>query len=96
MAQKPCKCGYFGDKSNKCHCTLEQVENYQNKISGPLLDRIDIKITVQPVDKQALLHADTTAENSATIKKRVVTAYHRQIERQGKQNAHLTTKEVET
>ena len=94
-AMNPCKCGYFGDQSNKCHCTLEQVENYQSKISGPLLDRIDIKITVQPVEKKALLHTDTTAEDSATIKARVVNAYNIQMGRQGKQNAHLSTKEVD-
>ena len=95
MAQNTCRCGYFGTPTNTCNCTLEQIEKYQSKISGPLLDRIDIKITVQPVEKKALLHTDTTAEDSATIKARVVNAYNIQMGRQGKQNAHLSTKEVD-
>jgi magnesium chelatase family protein len=93
-AQNPCKCGYFGDGTDRCHCTSEQISKYQHKISGPLLDRIDIKLSVKPVKKADLLDDNIQAENSEIIKKRVIAAYNKQLVRQGKVNANLTTAQI--
>lgn len=94
-AQNPCPCGFFGDGTACCHCTSEQVHKYQTKVSGPLLDRIDIKLSIQSVDKAELLHQSTNAESSATIKERVLRAVDAQMARQGILNAHLGGKTLE-
>ena len=72
-AQNPCPCGYFGDASKKCQCLPAQIFKYQKKISGPLLDRIDLHVEVPrlPYEKMA---ASGQAESSAEIKKRVQNA----------------------
>ncbi|WP_083503004.1 ATP-binding protein [Bathymodiolus septemdierum thioautotrophic gill symbiont] len=68
-AQNPCPCGYYGDGTAKCHCTADQIDRYKNKISGPLLDRIDMVLTVPPLPKETLLNQSTdTIENSETIR----------------------------
>jgi magnesium chelatase family protein len=75
-AQKPCPCGYYGDGTAKCHCTADQIEKYKNKISGPLLDRIDMVLTVPPLPKKDLLSQENAnAESSEVIRKRVLKAY---------------------
>jgi len=93
-AMNPCPCGYLGHANGKCRCTPDQVARYRGKISGPLMDRIDIQIEVP-----ALLHADLTApaqgESSSSIQLRVERAYQRQLTRQGKANSQLTTKEID-
>ena len=93
-AMNPCPCGYLGHANGKCRCTPDQVTRYRGKISGPLMDRIDIQIEVP-----ALLHADLTAtaqgESSSSIQIRVERAYQCQIARQGKANSQLTTKEID-
>lgn len=77
-AMNPCPCGYFRHSSKKCICTDNQVRKYLNKISGPLLDRIDIHIEVEPVEFEELDRTDYE-ESSASIKKRVNKA--REIQR---------------
>jgi len=94
-AMNPCPCGYWGDSQNNCRCTSEQVQRYQNKLSGPFLDRIDMHIEVP-----ALLHGDLQQssdhiEKSSVVKERVVAAQQRQIKRRNYCNAHLTNKEIE-
>lgn len=69
-SMNPCPCGYFGDPSGRCKCSQSQVATYLRKISGPLLDRIDLHIEVSPV-KYEDLESDTAGESSAEIKKRV-------------------------
>ena len=69
VALNPCKCGYYGDRSGKCRCSESEVRKYLSKISGPMLDRIDIQLEASPV-KYAELKA-TKGESSADIKKRV-------------------------
>ena len=69
-SMNPCKCGYFGDPSRECTCTESQVLAYRSKISGPLLDRIDIQVEVTPVDYQKL-SSERKGESSATVKERV-------------------------
>jgi magnesium chelatase family protein len=93
-AMNPCQCGYLGHASGKCHCTSEAVLRYQDRISGPLLDRIDIQIELVAVDPLILSH-DADGEPSAAIAARVEAAYRRQMRRQDKSNQRLTTREID-
>jgi magnesium chelatase family protein len=79
-AMNPCACGYFNDPTRECKCTPLQIQRYVSKISGPLLDRIDIHIDV-PAVKFKELASDTPAESSADIRQRVVCARQIQQER---------------
>jgi len=69
-SMNPCPCGYFGDPKHECRCTQNQIDSYLNKISGPLLDRIDIQIEANPIKYNDLKNNETT-ENSFTIKDRI-------------------------
>ena len=93
-AMNPCPCGYLGHFNNKCRCTPDQVSRYRSKISGPLLDRIDLHIEV-PALKEDELTASHAGEASADIRERVERARKIQIERQGKANFLLGSKEVD-
>jgi magnesium chelatase family protein len=93
-AMNPCPCGYLGHPSGKCRCTPDQVARYRSKISGPLLDRIDIQIEV-PALPEAELTGAASGESSAQIQARVQAAFARQIARQGKPNNRLGTKEID-
>jgi magnesium chelatase family protein len=93
-AMNPCPCGYLGHPSGKCRCTPDQVARYRARISGPLLDRIDIQIEV-PALPEAELTAAANGEASARIRARVQAAFARQIARQGKPNNRLGTKEID-
>jgi len=75
-----CPCGYYGDSKHNCRCTPLQIQNYRNKISGPLLDRIDIHIEVPSVRYQELASTGT-GEPSAAIRVRVLAARAAQQER---------------
>ena len=90
----PCPCGYFGLFNNKCRCTPDQIARYKAKISGPLLDRIDMHIQV-PALKEDELTAAAVSEDSAAIRKRVEQARARQLKRQNKANFALGTREIE-
>ncbi len=79
-AMNPCPCGFFGDPTRECHCTPMQIQRYVSKISGPLLDRIDIHIDV-PAVKYKELRGEAVIENSAAIRERVIRARARQTER---------------
>ncbi len=95
-AMNPCPCGYYGDGTSKCHCTADQIDRYKNKISGPLLDRIDIVLSVPPLPKKVLLdQTDTSAEPSKTIRERVLKAHNIQLKRQGKTNDKLTPDKID-
>ncbi|KMN35860.1 ATP-dependent protease [Chromobacterium sp. LK1] len=93
-AMNPCPCGYLGHFSGKCRCTPEQVDRYRGKISGPLLDRIDLHIEVPPLPAKELV-AGSAGESSERVRERVECAYHRQLARQGKANAELSGVELE-
>jgi magnesium chelatase family protein len=93
-AMNPCPCGYLGHPSNKCHCNSDAVLRYQDRISGPLLDRIDIQVEV-PAMVPSTLSAQVDGEPSAVIAERVRLAFERQLARQGKANEGLTTREVD-
>ncbi|MDX8379352.1 MAG: YifB family Mg chelatase-like AAA ATPase [Gallionella sp.] len=93
-AMNPCPCGYFGHYSGRCHCTPDQIARYRSKISGPLLDRIDIQIEVPAVPQDDLLNK-TAGEASLAMQARVEAANQRQLARQHKCNAHLSVSEIE-
>ncbi len=80
VAMNPCPCGYFGNSQHKCICTKKKVMNYLGKVSGPLLDRIDIQVEVAPVDFKSL-SSRQQAETSAEIKERVKKARAMQVQR---------------
>ena len=79
-AMNPCPCGYFGDPTRECHCTPPLIQRYVSKISGPLLDRIDIHIEV-PAVKYKELRAPSSSEESAAVRQRVLEARQRQLRR---------------
>ncbi len=93
-AMNPCPCGYLGHSNGKCSCTPDQVQRYRSKISGPVLDRIDIQIEV-PALPQEELTAQAQGEFSEAIHARVETAHQKQKDRQGKVNARLSTQEID-
>lgn len=97
-AMNPCACGFYGDPSGRCHCSPAEVQRYVSKISGPLLDRIDIHIEV-PAVKFKELAARETAEPSVKIRERVAVARKIQTERFAKEkkifaNAHMQTRQL--
>src|ERR1019366_617935 len=94
-AMNPCPCGYHGHYNGKCRCTPDQVSRYRAKISGPLLDRIDIQIEVPAVPQEDLLK-QSDGESSVLIKSRVEASRQRQLPRQGKPNALLSVAEIES
>jgi magnesium chelatase family protein len=97
-AMNPCACGYLGDPSGRCRCAPDQVSRYRNRLSGPLLDRIDLQLFVPRVEREVLLRRETrtaSAETSAAVRTRVMQAASRQLARAGKPNAQLATKEIE-
>jgi magnesium chelatase family protein len=93
-AMNPCPCGYLGHHNGKCRCTPDQVARYRGKISGPLLDRIDIQIEV-PAAPQEDIMRQSDGEPSSRIRQRVEKAYQKQLERQGKANSRLAVKEMD-
>jgi len=93
-AMNPCPCGYLGHFNGKCRCTPDQVARYRSRISGPLLDRIDLQIEV-PAVPQEELQKKSGGESSAEVRSRVERAYALQIARQNKTNSRLGTREIE-
>ena len=95
-AMNPCPCGYLGDPRNNCRCTAEQVARYQSRISGPLLDRIDLHVLVPPVAAEQLGQpAPADAPSSAEYRVQVEQARKRQIARQDCVNAQLPHNQME-
>ena len=93
-AMNPCPCGYAFNQDVRCQCSADAIKRYQNRISGPLLDRIDLHLDVPPL--QATELQDTTpVENSQTVRERVIQAYQRQIQRQNCLNHALSPKQLE-
>ncbi|EFF75951.1 YifB family Mg chelatase-like AAA ATPase [Achromobacter piechaudii] len=92
-AMNPCPCGWRGHPGRACGCTLDQVARYVGKISGPLLDRIDLHVALPPSDPEAM--AGPSGEASSLVRERVRQSRQRQIERQGKLNALLSGPELD-
>ena len=94
-AMNPCPCGFYGQVDGHCQCATAQIQRYQTRISGPLLDRMDLHVNV-PLLAKGSLSADTAivGETTAVIKARVCKARQIQLERCGQVNARLTEKEI--
>ena len=94
-AMNPCPCGYHGDASARCHCSAEQVRRYRGRISGPLLDRIDLRIHVGHPDVPLLGRNVPRGEASQAVRARVTAAHAAQMARAGLRNADLGPGELE-
>ncbi len=95
-ACNPCKCGFYGDGTARCQCSPLSVESYRAKLSGPMLDRIDMHLHLPRVDLKTLQSDDPDAETSAVVKRRVSDARDLQLRLRGKLNSRLSGKELET
>lgn len=93
-AMNPCPCGYLGHPNGKCRCTPDQVARYRSRISGPLLDRIDLQIEV-PALPQEDMTRQALGDSSDTVRARVTTARERALARQQKPNTHLSTRDID-
>ncbi|HEX7029381.1 MAG TPA: YifB family Mg chelatase-like AAA ATPase [Gammaproteobacteria bacterium] len=87
-AMNPCPCGYHGDPAGRCNCTADQIQRYRGRLSGPLLDRIDLHVEVPRLAGSALSRLPA-GEPSARVRERVVAARNRQLQRAGRPNARL-------
>ncbi|MFA5074697.1 MAG: YifB family Mg chelatase-like AAA ATPase [Candidatus Babeliales bacterium] len=95
-ALNPCPCGYYGDKKKKCVCSYQQIKKYFNKLSGPLLDRIDLHINVSSVNYEDIQDSSTQNKSSADMFKEVQLAVKNQEARQGEiKNAFLDSDKIE-
>jgi magnesium chelatase family protein len=94
-AMNPCPCGHLGDPEHECTRAPRCAEAYQNKISGPLLDRIDLHIDVDAINPWEMSNNDAPAESSEIVRVRVIAARNIQINRQGKINALLNGVELD-
>ena len=95
-AMNPCPCGYVGDTRQRCQCTPDQVQRYRSRISGPLLDRIDMCVEVPQVPLADLrAERGERDEDSATVRARVLRARHQSLMRAGRPNAEISTRELE-
>lgn len=102
-AMNPCPCGYHGDNQGQCRCTPERIARYLEKISGPLLDRIDLHVEVPRLDYRELMGrqsvtadgGDGTVQNSAGLRRQVMATRQRQLVRAGVLNSQLTAAQLE-
>lgn len=94
-AMNPCPCGYLGHPAKPCRCTPDAVARYRSKISGPLLDRIDMTVEVPVIPAHDLANSQA-GESSEAVLQRVLLARRRQYQRQGKTNAALSSHELDT
>jgi magnesium chelatase family protein len=96
-AMNPCPCGYYNHQTLDCICSMEKIHRYRNKLSGPLLDRIDIHCHVDSIlQDELIIPIDDNAKTSETIRESVSHTQQIQLQRQGKLNAHLPPRETET
>ena len=93
-AMNPCACGYLGHYNGRCRCTPDQIARYRARLSGPLLDRIDVQIEV-PAVPQCELMQEASGEPSEAVRSRAAAAWRVQIERQGKPNSELAVRELD-
>jgi magnesium chelatase family protein len=93
-AMNPCPCGYAADPSGRCSCTPDAIRRYRARVSGPLLDRIDLQVAVPRVAMAELGESGAANESSACVRARVIAARTRQLDRAAKPNARLGNREV--
>jgi magnesium chelatase family protein len=93
-AMNPCPCGYLGHGQRRCGCSPDQIQRYRSRLSGPLLDRIDMHIEVPALPTETLIRQRVPAESSASVRLRVQAAREMQLQRSGRPNAALQGKEL--
>jgi magnesium chelatase family protein len=97
-ALNPCPCGFFGDKKRQCTCSAQQISRYLSKLSGPLLDRIDLQINVQSIEYETITAAPTIADSSAFLYEgvtRAVTAQQTRFDHEHAHNSMMSSDQVE-
>jgi len=94
-AMNPCPCGYLGDPQGRCKCAMEKIESYRARLSGPLLDRLDMHVEVPRVPIEAMRAKTSEDESTAIVAARVLRARELQTARQGATNARLTNRGIE-
>ena len=94
-AMNPCPCGYLGDRFADCNCSADRIATYRRKVSGPLLDRIDLHVEVPRPSTELLRSSASDGEASAAVRERVESAWQRQHARQGSSNARLKGRALE-
>ncbi len=99
-AMNPCPCGWLGHESGRCHCALDRIARYRGRVSGPLLDRIDLGVEVPALASEAVAlvageSSSAKVATSAEVRIEVTAARDRQLARQGKPNARLLPREIE-
>jgi len=96
-AMNPCPCGYFGTRKKTCVCTPSHIQRYKRKVSGPIMDRIDIWLEVEHIDYEKLSDKNfPKTDASNVVAERINNVRHIQEERQGKKNSELSVKDLET
>lgn len=95
-AMNPCPCGYFGSHQRKCTCSQKQIQQYRARVSGPLLDRFDLQLEVQPVELSNFNTKNTCEESSMEVRKRICAARDIQRQRAHTCNAYLSPAQLET
>jgi magnesium chelatase family protein len=95
-ALNPCPCGFLGDKKRTCYCTRQQINKYIDKLSGPLLDRIDLQINVQSVEYDTIKANHIETESSEKMHARVKQAVEMQYKRRANWNAYLSSDQIDT
>jgi len=93
-AMNPCPCGYLSHPNGRCHCTPDQIQRYRSRISGPLLDRIDMHIEVPPVPLKEIQSASKEEESSSVVRERVMKAHQLQLQRNHYTNALMNTRDI--
>ncbi|MDH5394947.1 MAG: YifB family Mg chelatase-like AAA ATPase [Gammaproteobacteria bacterium] len=93
-AMNPCPCGYLSHPNGRCHCTPDQIQRYRSRISGPLLDRIDMHIEVPPVSLNDIQSSTIKEEDSGSVRQRVIHAHNHQLERCNHVNAQMTPRDI--
>ncbi|MFT3929674.1 MAG: YifB family Mg chelatase-like AAA ATPase [Spongiibacteraceae bacterium] len=94
-AMNPCPCGYYGDSERACRCSAEQIRKYRDRISGPLLDRIDLQVPVNRLPRGVLSSARSETADTQSLQQQVLLARERQFARQRKVNAQLSGSEID-
>lgn len=94
-AMNPCPCGHLGDPAGRCRCTPDQVARYRGRLSGPLMDRLDMQVAVPRLSAGELQHGGAAGDDSETVRSRVVAARDRQQARAGVENARLQGRTLE-
>lgn len=92
-AMNPCPCGYLGHSNGRCHCSAEQIQRYRARISGPLMDRIDMHLQVPHIPLEQLQQTQS-GESSSEVRERVIRSHRLQQTRQGCSNAHLKHQQI--